>query len=108
MLDWTSGAPNARFDALRLLVRTMPPGCTLVATKILPHDHNIDSLAFDANGTHRLLIVNRRNRIIPVQVPDEFVHGAVHAVAPQQQPATLTTPRISPTAFRRGGPGNAP
>ncbi len=89
MLDWTTGEPNARFEALRLLVDAMPAGGTMVSTRVLPHDHDIDALAFSEGGVRRLLLVNRRNRTIPVQVPSEFVHGAIHAVAPGEQPATL-------------------
>ena len=90
MLDWTTGAPNARFEALRLLVRYMPAGGTLVSTRVFPHAHDIDALAFTEGNSRRLLIVNRRNRTIPVQLPAEFVHGAVHVVsAGEKQPATL-------------------
>ncbi len=89
MLDWKTGAPNARFEALRLLVRYMPGGGVMVATKVFPHDHDIDALAFTEGGARRLLIVNRRNRSVPVEVPREFAGGAVHVVAPGAQPATL-------------------
>ena len=91
MLDWNTGAPNARFEALRLLIRYAHSGGTIVATKVFPHDHDIDALAFTEKGAHRLLIVNRRNRNIPVQVPEEFVGGAIHAVAPGKQPSTLAS-----------------
>lgn len=95
MLDWNTGAPNARFDALRLLVRYMPAGGTLVATRVLPHDHDIDALAFMEGTSRRLLIVNRRDRVIPVQVPDVFVHGAIHVVsAGTDQPATLSSAKF--------------
>jgi len=89
MLDWNTGAPNARFDALRMLIRYAHSGGTLVATKVFPHDHDIDALAFTEDGVRRLLIVNRRNRSIPVEVPKEFVHGAIHVVAPGVQPTVL-------------------
>jgi hypothetical protein len=89
MLDWKTGAPNARFDTLQLLIRYAPAGGTIVATKVLPHDHDIDALAFTEGGAYRLLIVNRRNRTIPVQVPAEFVGGVIHCVAPGTQPQVM-------------------
>ncbi|HTV08276.1 MAG TPA: hypothetical protein VMD97_04445 [Candidatus Aquilonibacter sp.] len=91
MLDWKSGAPNARFEALRLLIRYAHSGGTIVATKVFPHDHDVDALAFEEDGAHRLLIVNKRNRSISVQVPEEFVNGAVHVVAAGAQPARLAS-----------------
>jgi hypothetical protein len=90
MLDWNTGEPNARFEALRLLIRYVQSGGTMVGTRVFPHDHDVDALAFTEDGVHRLLIVNRRNRSIPVQVPEEFVGGAIHVVAPGKQPAALT------------------
>ena len=60
MLDWNTGVPNARFEALRLLIRYAHSGGTMVATRIFPHDHDIDALAFTEEGVHRLLIVNRQ------------------------------------------------
>jgi hypothetical protein len=90
MLDWSTGGPNARFDALRLLIRLAPPGGTMVATRVLPHDHDIDALAFTEGAFRRLLIVNRRYRVIPVEVPDEFIHGLIHVVAPSEQPTILS------------------
>lgn len=100
MLDWTTGAPNARFEVLRLLVRYMPAGGTLVATRVLPHDHDIDAIAFTEGNARRLLIVNRRNRVIPVQVPEAFVHGALHVIsAGGDQPATLGSSEYSLPPF---------
>lgn len=99
MLDWETGAPNARFEALRLLVRYAPSGGTMVATKVFPHDHDVDALAFTEQGAQRLLIVNRRNRSIPVQVPEEFAGGAVHAVAPGEQTTVLSSEEYSLPPF---------
>jgi hypothetical protein len=99
MLDWNTGVPNARFEALRLLIRYAHSGGTMVATRVFPHDHDIDALAFTEEGAHRLLIVNRRNRSIPVEVPEEFVGGAIHAVAPGKQPTVLTSDEYSLPPF---------
>jgi hypothetical protein len=90
MLDWKTGAPNARFEVLHLLIRYAHSGGMMVATKVFPHDHDIDALAFTEDGANRLLIVNRRNHSIPVQLPDEFVGGDIHAVSPGTQPTVLT------------------
>ena len=90
MLDWTTGAPNARFEALHLIIHSMPAGGTIVSTRVLPHDHDIDALAYTEGTSRRLLIINRRNRTIPVQVPAEFIRGVVRVVsADGNQSATL-------------------
>jgi hypothetical protein len=61
----------------------------MVATKVFPHDHDVDALGFMEGGSHRLLMVNKRDRSIAVQVPKEFVGGKVHAVAEGKQPEVL-------------------
>ena len=56
--------------------------------------HFYAALAYTENNSHRLLIVNRRNRTIPVQVPEEFVHQPLHIVAPGTQPCGTLHPRV--------------
>jgi hypothetical protein len=81
MLDWKTGAPNARFDVLRLLHDHVRPGATLVETKLIAKD--VDALAFeDASGRH-LLLVNKRNRAEKVELPAEFDGGTVWRVDPE-------------------------
>jgi len=73
MLDWTTGAPNARFEVLRLLHDHLRPGATLVETKLIPKD--VDALAFEDGGGRHLLLVNKRNRVLKTELPEEFDGG---------------------------------
>jgi len=86
MLDWTTGAPNARFEVLRLLHDHLRTDATLVETKLLAKD--MDALAFeDASGRH-LLLVNKRNRVLNVELPEEFDGGTAWSVDPTHAAAT--------------------
>ncbi len=78
MLDWTTGKPNARFEVLQLLHDHLRPGAAMVETKLITKD--VDALAFeDASGRH-LLLLNKRNRRIKIELPPEFTDGAFHAI----------------------------
>jgi hypothetical protein len=70
MLDWTTGAPNARFEVLRLLHDHLPPGATLAETKLNAKD--IDALAFEDSDGRHLLLVNKRGRVLKAELPEEF------------------------------------
>ena len=85
MIDWTTGKPNARFEALRLLHDNFTPGDKLYHMPGFggPRDfrRDIDAAAFEsANGEKKLLVVNKRNRDIALQLPPEFSHGSVTTV----------------------------
>jgi hypothetical protein len=68
LVDWETGKPNARFWVLKLLresfgpgdrlVRTAQPGPIVYAQAFVTRDHH-----------RRLLLVNRRNRAIDIEVP---------------------------------------
>ena len=78
MVDWRTGQPNARFEVLRLIHDSLKPGATMVQTGLRAND--IDALAFeDASGRH-LLLLNKRDRALKVEVPAEFAGGAMHTV----------------------------
>ena len=79
MLDWTTGASNARFQALRLIHGAMRPGMTtLVETKLIARD--VDALGFeDAAGGRHLLAVNKRDRVMKIALGTEFEGGAMRA-----------------------------
>jgi hypothetical protein len=89
MLDWTTGKPNARFEVLRLLHEHLRSGATLVETKLIPKD--VDALAFeDASGRH-LLLVNKRDRGMEVQLPPEFAGGVAHTLDETSPTVTTST-----------------
>jgi len=78
MLDWKTGKPNARFEVLRLLHEHLHPGANLVETKLIPKD--VDALAFDDPTGRHLLVVNKRNRGIKLELPGEFEGGSLAIV----------------------------
>jgi hypothetical protein len=86
MLDWTTGAPNARFEVLRLLHDHLHPGATLVETRLIAKD--ADALGFDDTAGRHILLINKRNRPVRVELPAEFVGGNLSAI--DQQNSTPT------------------
>lgn len=74
LLDWETGAPNARYDALALLLRHFGPGDTLVATTTgFPgfRDVRVHAQGFIApDGTRTLLLVNKTAHPVTVAVND--------------------------------------
>lgn len=73
MIDWKTGKPNARFEVLRLLHDHVHPGAEFV--KIDSVSNDVGMLAFTDKNRKALMLVNKRNRIIAVRLPDALVHG---------------------------------
>ncbi|MGA7341952.1 MAG: glycosyl hydrolase family 39, partial [Terracidiphilus sp.] len=73
MVDWNSGKPNARFEVLRLLHDYAIPGSERATTKFPGTD--IDALALKGRSGRVLLLVNKRDRPIAVELPAEFAQG---------------------------------
>ena len=74
MVDWNAGKPNARFWVLKLLHDNFGPGDKLVEIEPTspggPNDPYVYSLAFvTKSGKHRVLLVNKRNRVFDVSIP---------------------------------------
>jgi hypothetical protein len=79
MIDWVTGKPNARFEVLRLLHDNLAVGDKMLHMNSVGKD--IDAAAFQsAGGVKKLLVVNKRNRNITLQLPPEFSHGSVTTV----------------------------
>src|SRR5579863_204987 len=70
MMDWTTNQPNARFWVLKLIKDSFHPGDKLVETTIQAWDVDVAAQAFITPVGRKLLLVNRRNRVIDVAVPD--------------------------------------
>jgi hypothetical protein len=72
MVDWNTGAPNARFRVLELLIKHFHPGDRLVSTVTgqytsSPYYH---AQAFQAqDGKRKLLLINKRNRSLEIALP---------------------------------------
>lgn len=68
MVEWTTGQPNARYWALKLLHDNFGPGDKLVETR--PGDPSIDALAVEKrDGTRKVLLINKRNRARVMSIP---------------------------------------
>jgi len=89
MLDWNSGKPNARFTVLRLIRDHFSAGDTLIDTRF-PGNREIDAQAFARGGVRKMLIVNKRDRQIQVELPIEFASGEVTAISASSGAATST------------------
>jgi hypothetical protein len=88
MLDWTTGAPNARFEVLRLLHDHLTGGSTMVETRLIAKD--VDALGFENADGRQLLLVDKRNRNVKVEVPAEFSGGMIWTVDEEQARASST------------------
>jgi len=80
MLDWDTGAPNARFRVLELLKDNFAPGDQLLATS--SRSPFVYAQAFRTRGGERkLLLVSKRNRDVELTLPG--TSGATAAVVDQ-------------------------
>jgi hypothetical protein len=69
MLNWKSGAPNARFRVLQLIKDNFGPGDKIVkASSGTPYVYVL--AVIDRGGSHKLLLVNKRNRNIQITLPE--------------------------------------
>lgn len=68
MLNWNTGAPNARFRVLQLLKDNFGAGDKIVKTSSAsPHVYALGFIT--ATGERKLLLVNKRNRDIEITLP---------------------------------------
>jgi hypothetical protein len=78
MVDWTTGKTNARFEVLRLLHDHTGAGISRATTKFAGTD--IDALALMGAAGKQLLLVNKRDRPILVELPANFARGSILTV----------------------------
>jgi len=89
MVDWTTGQPNARYWALKLIHDNLGPGDKLVETSSSsPYVYAQGFVAHD--GTRKTLLISKRNRAIEIELPGS--DGAQIAVVDQ---STGTQPPAS-------------
>jgi len=68
IMDWNTGEPNARYWTLKLLRENFGPGDKLVEASV--SSPSVYAIGFTAaDGKHKLLLVNKRNRPFAVTVP---------------------------------------
>jgi len=80
MMDWTNNQPNARFQVLKLIKDNFSAGDKLVETSAESHD--ISAQAFVTSAGRKLLIVNKRNRVVDISLPDA---ATAHVVTVDEQ-----------------------
>jgi hypothetical protein len=68
LVDWTTGAPNARFRVLELLKNNFGPGDKLVETTGAPDFVHAQGFV-TRDGAHKLLLISKRDREIEVPLP---------------------------------------
>jgi hypothetical protein len=68
MMDWTNNKPNARFWVLKLIKDNFHPGDTLVDTSSPSPD--VEAQAFLTSAGHKLLLANKRDRVVEVELPN--------------------------------------
>jgi hypothetical protein len=72
MVDWNSGAPNARFRVLELLLKHFHPGDQIVTTGggLFGRSPFYTALAVKTHdGSRKLLLINKRERSQDVSLP---------------------------------------
>jgi hypothetical protein len=73
LIDWETGAPNARYDALAYLLRHFGPGDALVATSAGHPGHpdpRVHAQGFiTRDGTRKLLVINKTGAPIVIRAP---------------------------------------
>jgi hypothetical protein len=95
MLNWNTGAPNARFRVLQLLKDNFGPGEKIV--QISSGSPYVYALGFiGRDGEHRLLLVNKRDRDIDITLPEQA--KAIQFVD--------QTTKDGPPASQQGGTAN--
>jgi hypothetical protein len=86
MVDWNTGAPNARFQVLKLIHERFHPGDKLVETNGSTGD--VLSQAFVTPAGHALLLVNKRNSPKTVRMKEEWKGAHLSAVDSSGPPRT--------------------
>jgi hypothetical protein len=83
MVDSETGKPNARLKVLRLLRENVSVDDRMIKTKFIGSD--FDVLALDGARGKRLVMVNKRNRELAIDLPQEFAGG--HLLNADELPA---------------------
>jgi len=91
MVNWETGKPNARFRVLELLKNNFGPGDKLVATQVA--GPGVAAQAYATSAGHRLLLVNKGNTIVDVDLPAEAAGArfAVVNLSTGENPAAVST-----------------
>ena len=101
MMNWENGKPNARFWVLKLLKDNFGPGDKLVSTNV--NAPNIAVQGFVTKAGKKILLINKKNEEIELQLPAEANDAQVSLVdiitrenPPSQVPLTSNTIKLKP------------
>jgi hypothetical protein len=101
MMNWENGNPNARYWILKLLKDNFGPGDKLVGCYV--NSSNILCQAFITAKGKKLLLINKRNKEVEIELPKEFKNSISQCVdvstnenSPAQLKITNTTIVIKP------------
>src|SRR5207302_10391385 len=75
MLNYNTGAPNARFWVLKLLKDNFGPGDRLVETS--EHNKDVAAQAFVTARGKKLLVINKRGSLQEISLPQGAMPGSV-------------------------------
>jgi hypothetical protein len=71
MMDWLNNKPNARFQVLKLIKDNFHAGDSLVETSIGGSGSgDVEAQAFVTAAGHKLLLANKRDRVVEVALPE--------------------------------------
>lgn len=103
LIDWNTCKPNARFWVLKLIKDNFHPGDRLVETT-LPQWSEVEAQAFATAEGHKLLLVNKRNHVVDVTLPQSgayslaLVDGETGENEPRMSQETGSTLKLNPFA----------
>jgi hypothetical protein len=101
MVDWETGAPNARFRVLELLKNNFAPGDSLVGTSSAPGFVHAQGFVTQ-DGKRKLLLISKRDR--EIAVPLDNAAGATAMIVDQTtQGGPPRVETLSGGAFRLPG-----
>jgi hypothetical protein len=90
-VNWKTGKPNARFRVLELLKHNFGPGDVLVSTRVT--DPDVAAQAYRTVAGRKLLLINKRNAVVGVNLPAEASGARIDVVDPTtgENPAQSST-----------------
>jgi hypothetical protein len=105
MVDWNTGAPNARFRILELLKNNFGPGDKLMATTGLPRFVHAQGFV-TRDGKRKLLLISKRDHEIDVSLSGG-AHATASVIDQVTQGGPARTETLSGDTFRLPGYGVA-
>ncbi len=97
MIDWNTGKPNARYWVLKLIKDNFSPGDTMVETS--GQSSAVAVQAFQTHGGKKLLIANKRDRAIQVELGSDAAGAQVETVDPSTGEGSWSTTSLQGTSL---------